>query len=172
MKLLPTDKDAWSHHPNCSLFADHVYTIKGYRICRGCTNFYSGLVLGVVFYIIFSFYKIIDVPLSLLIIIFTFIPTTFSVFLKLNRIIKDIARFSLGFSTASSIYIIFSAIYNSIVDSLLWYRVVIPIAVIFAFFTIKKIFTSKRFDYNAKICLNCPLEACELLSKDNIIKQS
>ncbi|MHA1116520.1 MAG: hypothetical protein ACTSRR_11540 [Candidatus Heimdallarchaeaceae archaeon] len=172
MKLLPKDKNAWSHHPNCSFFANHVYVIKGYRICRGCTNFYSGLAIGVIFYLSFSFYKVLDVPALLLIIISTFIPTIFTVFFEIKRIIKDIARFLLGFSTASSIYIIFSSVFYSFVDKILWYRIVIPISVTFFFFIIKRIFTSKRFDYNAKVCLNCPLNVCELLSKGNVIKQS
>ena len=35
-----------SHHPLCDNFNEHVYQIRGRKICRGCTMQYSGIIFA------------------------------------------------------------------------------------------------------------------------------
>ncbi len=42
--------DLFAHHPAHPAFAEHVWTVRGLRLCKGCTFTYAGLLLGACLY--------------------------------------------------------------------------------------------------------------------------
>ena len=90
-----------SHHPLCDNFNDHVYLIRGHKVCRGCAMQYSGMIIAFLL-VIFGSLPIIDVWASWndfqigILLYFLILPTLFTAFIIENRKLKDIARFMLG----------------------------------------------------------------------------
>ena len=103
-----------SHHPLCDNFREHVYHIRGRKVCRGCAMQYSGMIFAFaliflgslpVFNLWISMNEI-DVGLILYFLIF---PTILTAFFIKNRKIKDIARFMLGMAfTIAFILLVFT----------------------------------------------------------------
>ena len=103
-----------SHHPLCDNFSEHVYLIRGQKVCRGCTMQYSGMIFAFLFVIIGSF-PIIDFWATWsdfqigILLYFLIIPTLLTAFIINNRKFKDVARFMLGMAfTIAFILFIFS----------------------------------------------------------------
>ncbi|MFX0182632.1 MAG: hypothetical protein ACFE95_06065 [Candidatus Hodarchaeota archaeon] len=101
-----------SHHPLCSNFEDHIYLVKGTKICRGCVMQYSGMIFSFVIIGIGSLYEVwsglteIQIGFTLYILI---IPTFLTAFIIESRMIKDIARLLLGASfTVAFLLLIFT----------------------------------------------------------------
>ncbi|MFQ5981091.1 MAG: hypothetical protein ACE5OZ_23365 [Candidatus Heimdallarchaeota archaeon] len=94
-----------SHHPLCDNFSEHIYFIRGKKICRGCTMQYSGmaaalLIIGLGF--VFGWWSGLTGWELAPILYFMIVPTFLTAFLVKNRLMKDISRFLLGmaFTTA------------------------------------------------------------------------
>jgi uncharacterized membrane protein len=90
-----------SHHPLCDNFSDHVYLIRGRKVCRGCTMQYSGMILAFLL-ILFGSLPIInfwrgwnDFQIGILLYILI-LPTISTAFIIKSRKVKDVARFMLG----------------------------------------------------------------------------
>ncbi|MFX0123482.1 MAG: hypothetical protein ACFFAE_07555 [Candidatus Hodarchaeota archaeon] len=88
-----------SHHPFCSNFRDHVYEIRGNRVCRGCLMQYSGIIFSfaiiVIGYLLGLWTGLTEIQVGG-ILYALIIPTVITAFLINNRKIKDMARFLLG----------------------------------------------------------------------------
>ncbi|MFW9902886.1 MAG: hypothetical protein ACFFFH_01020 [Candidatus Thorarchaeota archaeon] len=88
-----------SHHPFCSHFKDHVYDIRGKRICRGCLMQYSGIMSSFMIitlgYFLGLWTGLTEFQVGI-VLYFLVLPTIITAFLITNRKIKDIARFLLG----------------------------------------------------------------------------
>lgn len=103
-----------SHHPLCDNFCEHVYLIRGRKVCRGCAMQYSGMIIAFLL-VIFGSLPIIsfwtswnDFQLGILL-YFLVLPTVLTAFIVKNRIFKDIARFMLGMAfTLAFILFLFS----------------------------------------------------------------
>jgi len=97
-----------SHHPLCDNFKDHVYIIRGRKVCRGCTMQYSGMLLAFIIIIIGNILSLFKnfTELQIGIILYCLIiPTFLTSFLIQNRKVKDMARFLLGMSFTLAIII-------------------------------------------------------------------
>lgn len=136
-----------SHHPLCMNFEDHIYHIRGKRICRGCVMQYSGMVISLVIITIGALFSIwselneiqIGIVLYLLI-----IPTILTAFLLKNRVLKDIARFMLGISfTVAFLLLIFTP------DFLIKGWIVINFIPGYMYLNMR------RGEKNSEICENC-----------------
>ncbi|MHA1303219.1 MAG: hypothetical protein ACTSPI_05905 [Candidatus Heimdallarchaeaceae archaeon] len=162
MKLFPKSRNDWAHHPDCTHFREHVYVIKGYRICRGCFKFYLGLFLGILLFSILPFFVYLDSWNLFFIVCLTFIPTPIAIFIEPFRIVKDIVRLILGISTAASIAIVVISVFNILNDSLTWYRIYLPLVVVFGFFFFLNRFVPLRHRKNNEICQKCSIPKCEI----------
>lgn len=92
-----------SHHPLCTNFFEHVFIIRGRKVCRGCFMQYSGMISSFIIVIIgnlpiFKWWSgLTEIQVGL--VLYTMvIPTLITTFVLDNRKIKDIARFLLGAS--------------------------------------------------------------------------
>lgn len=90
-----------SHHPLCEEFYDHVYVIKGKKVCRGCVMQYSGMISALIV-IIAGFFAglwtgLTEVQVGALLYLMI-IPTFITALMLKIRALKDIARFLLGCS--------------------------------------------------------------------------
>ena len=90
-----------AHHPLCSKFDDHLYIIRGKKVCRGCVNLYSGMIAGIILAPIFVFVLNISFWVTFIATNIMFIFTPISAFLKPPRWFKDISRFLLGVAMIS-----------------------------------------------------------------------
>jgi hypothetical protein len=101
----------FSHHPNCELYNQHVFTFGEWRFCVGCTALYSTIVLLAIIDFIFRF-SINFTPAELFIIgIILFIPALIQLKWKSSKkLIKFLSRVSLGISTYFLLIWIFFAI--------------------------------------------------------------
>ena len=90
-----------SHHPLCDHFKDHVYVIRGNKICRGCVMQYSGMIFSFISvsvgYFLGWWVGLTEIQIGFILYILV-LPTILTAFLVKNRKIKDIARFLLGAS--------------------------------------------------------------------------
>lgn len=143
-----------AHHPLCDKFADHVYTIKGIKICRGCTNFYSGMIVGLILiplltvFLELSFWILFALNWAL------FVPTILAVILSPPRIFKDFSRLLLGVGMISAACTIVVGIIYTIETSNYW-GLIIALLTIIIYFTSKSYLSKIRNRRNAAICMSC-----------------
>ncbi|MHA1166186.1 MAG: hypothetical protein ACTSP4_11820 [Candidatus Hodarchaeales archaeon] len=89
-----------SHHPLCDEFHDHVYVIRGIKVCRGCVMQYSGMISALTVLIIgflAGWTGLTEIQYGVILYLLI-IPTFVTAFVLENRLFKDIARFLLGSS--------------------------------------------------------------------------
>lgn len=103
-----------SHHPLCTNYSEHVYIIRGRKVCRGCLMQYSGMISSFIIVTmgnlpIFKWWTgLTEIQVGLVLYAMV-IPTLITTFLLDNREIKDVARFLLGASfTIAFIQLIFT----------------------------------------------------------------
>lgn len=143
-----------AHHPLCDKFENHVYTIKGYKICRGCTNLYSGMFVGLIaipfitILLHLNYWAMFAVTWGL----YLFTPLT--IIIKFPRIVKDFARFLLGIGLVSVTTTVILGIIALIKYSDYWGLIIAVISIII-YVVSKTSFTKIRERRNAEICLNC-----------------
>lgn len=103
-----------SHHPLCDNFGEHVYQIRGRKVCRGCAMQYSGMILA--FLVVFlgslpvtNFWVNWNEFQVGIILYFLIFPTIITALIIKNRILKDIARLMLGMAfTIAFIVLLFT----------------------------------------------------------------
>lgn len=121
-----------THHPLCEHFEDHVFNIRGIKVCRGCTMLYSGMIISIILLLIGSALSGIFVPnfvafwyadvmtlfiyeIGAVILLYLLVVPAVGISLTdLPRPIKDAARFVLGGTMALSLLIILSPFYSTI----------------------------------------------------------
>ncbi|MFW9997481.1 MAG: hypothetical protein ACFFD4_35905 [Candidatus Odinarchaeota archaeon] len=137
-----------AHHPLCNHYGDHVYSIRGRKICRGCTCQYSGIVSGLVITLVGNYYSwwltVTDFILGL--ILYAMIAPTvfFSLFNIKYHWIKDISRFMLGIAITWS-FILFILTTSNLIR--LWILInFLPGTVFFCYLRDKR---------NSEICMKC-----------------
>ncbi len=152
-----------AHHPLCKEFANHVYHIKGYKVCRGCFNFYLGLIVGILLAPISIFILNIDFWIAFIATNMLYIFTPLSVLLNPPRIIKDFFRFLLGIAMISMIVTITLAIVELLSGFNIW-ALVIMLITISIYIISRRYFMRLRSKGNEKICRECDqfyLPLCE-----------
>ena len=156
-----------AHHPLCKEFEDHVYTINGKKVCRGCVNFYVGILLGIILAPIVVFVLKINYWMAFISTNILFIFTPLSVILNPPRIIKDICRLFLGMAMTSALL----TIILSIVELFFGFKI---LPIVFGLLTIiiyiisKRYFTRLRMKKNESICRSCEqfyLPRCDGMAK-------
>ncbi|MHA1686522.1 MAG: hypothetical protein ACTSYD_08970 [Candidatus Heimdallarchaeaceae archaeon] len=143
-----------AHHPLCDKFANHVYTIKGVKICRGCTNFYSGMIIGLILIPLLTAFLHLNFLVLFALNWGFFIPTVLAVILDPPRIFKDFSRFLLGIGMISALCTVIVGIIATIKDQDYWGAIIAFLTVII-YFVSKSYFSRIRNRRNAAICMAC-----------------
>ena len=102
-----------AHHPICWHYRPHTIRIKNVAICLGCTGFYSGILIGILFTFISGLYQLnweVLVTLGVLM----FLPTMLRLlkikpFNSKQRVNRFIFRWLLGFGVAVGLFSVFNA---------------------------------------------------------------
>ena len=138
-----------SHHPLCDYFGDHVYHIRGRKVCRGCAMQYSGMIFAFVIVIlgslpIFNFWTSTNEIQVGIILYFLVLPTLITAFVIKNRKFKDAARFMLGMAfTIAFVVFIFTP------------NILVKIFIFFNFLPGYIYLQKRREAKNTEICINC-----------------
>ena len=167
-------KERWSlypyrlaHHPLCHHFEDHVYTIGNYKVCRGCANFYSGMIIGIILAPIVVFVIEINFWVAFATTNILFIFTPLSVVLNPPRVIKDFSRLLLGIAMISSFLSVVLAIVR-LVEGLNYGAIAVIIITPTIYFTSRYYFRGLRDRRNENVCRNCEqfyLPHCDGMTK-------
>jgi len=143
-----------AHHPLCSKFDDHVYIIKGKKVCRGCVMLYSGMIFGLILAPIVVFVLNISYWMSFVAMFSMFIFTPISAFLEPPRWFKDISRFLLGIAMiGAGLSVILSIV--TLTQGINWWAVAVFLTTIALYFSSRFYFTRFRDRKNEQICRNC-----------------
>jgi len=171
-------KERWSlypyrlaHHPLCNNFEDHLYTIGKYKVCRGCMNFYSGMLIGIILAPIAIFVLEINFWVAFATTNILYIFTPLSVVLNPPRIIKDFARLLLGIAMISSFLSIVLAIVR-LFDGLNFGAIAVIIITPTIYFTSRFYFRGLRDRRNENVCRNCEqfyLPQCDGMTKRSTV---
>lgn len=143
-----------AHHPLCKKFEDHVYTIRGKKVCRGCLNLYSGMILGILLSPIVVFVLHIDFWDAFIAtnVMYIFLPI--SAFLNPPRWFKDISRFLLGVAMISAgLSVILSIV--ALTKGMNWGAFAVIMITLFIYFASRAYFTKFRDRKNEQVCRNC-----------------
>lgn len=143
-----------AHHPLCERFSDHVYHIKGYKVCKGCVNFYIGLIIGTALTPIAIFVLNIDFWIALIATNMLYIFTPLSLLINPPRILKDFFRLLLGIAMISMLVTIILAIVELSRGFNIWALVIMMITIL-VYFLSKRYFMRLRSRGNEKICREC-----------------
>lgn len=168
-------RDTWTmfpyrlaHHPLCKEFSNHVYEVRGHKVCRGCVNYYGGMILGVILVPVLIFILNINYLISFAITIGLFFFTPLSLLFNLPRPLKDVIRMMLGIAIICALATEILSIYELIINQVWW--AFIPLFTIAALYIIsKKYLTRYRNRKNEEVCRNCEqfyLPRCDGMSED------
>ena len=163
-----------AHHPLCEKFSEHVYNIKGYKVCRGCFNLYIGLIVGLILAPIAIFVLKIDFWIAFITTNILYIFTPLSVIINPPRILKDFCRLLLGIAMVSMIVTIILAIVELFSGFKIWALIIIIITMLI-YIVSRTYFMKLRSRRNEKICRECDqfyLPRCEgMMQKEEIEKE-
>ncbi len=162
-----------AHHPLCEKFSEHVYHIKGYKVCRGCFNLYIGLIVGLILAPIAIFVLKIDSLIAFITTNILYIFTPLSVLINPPRILKDFCRLLLGIAMINMIVTIILAIVELIGGFDIWTLMIIIITMLI-YIVSRAYFMRLRSRRNEKVCRECDqfyLPRCEgMMQKEEIEK--
>jgi hypothetical protein len=102
-----------AHHPLCWHYRPHTIRFKNVAFCLGCTGFYSGIIIGIIFIISSGLHQLNWEELVTMA-IFTFLPTllrllNFKLFNSKQRGLRFVFRWLLGVGVAIGLFSIFKA---------------------------------------------------------------
>ncbi|MCE7741708.1 MAG: hypothetical protein GOP50_04560 [Candidatus Heimdallarchaeota archaeon] len=146
---------AWrrfAHHPTCSVYKNHYYTIGKLHLCVGCTSLYSSIILSLIMFFSFmNFFRSNPYYLA-----FTFVIGILGPFIHFairpkNKWIKTIFRVSAGIALSAYIGLI------AIVPS--WWLRIVMFIFIAAGFSLYGLMRGKNA--NLKYCKDCRLRSAE-----------
>ena len=143
-----------AHHPLCSKFEEHVYIIKGKKVCRGCLNLYSGMIFGLILAPIVVFVLHINFWIAFIATNIMFIFTPISAFLNPPRWFKDVSRFLLGIAMISAGLSIILAVV-ALTQGMDWGAFAVILITLFVYFSSRIYFTRFRDRKNEQVCRNC-----------------
>lgn len=164
-----------AHHPLCERFSDHVYHIKGYKVCKGCVNFYIGIIVGIILAPISIFVLNINFWIAFIATNILYIFTPLSVLFNPPRILKDFCRFLLGIAMISMFVTIILTLVDLISRFNIWALIIMMITILI-FIVSRMYFMRLRSKRNEKICRECDqffLPRCEgMMQKGEIEKKT
>ena len=143
-----------AHHPLCKNFDDHMYRIKGQKVCRGCVNLYCGFIAGLILAPIMVFVLKVTFWMVFVAMLVLFIFTPISAFLDPPRLIKDVSRFFLGIAMiAAGLSVILSIV--TLAQAMNWWAFVVILVTIALYFSSRAYFTRFRNRKNEQVCRKC-----------------
>ncbi|MHA1346698.1 MAG: hypothetical protein ACTSVO_04435 [Candidatus Heimdallarchaeaceae archaeon] len=164
-----------AHHPLCERFSNHVYNIKGYKVCRGCFNLYIGFIVGIIFAPIAIFVLNINFWTAVIATNILYIFTPLSVLINPPRNVKDFCRFLLGIAMMSMIVTIILTIVELVSEFNIW-ALIIMLLTMLVYIVSRTYFMRLRSKRNEKICRECDqfnLPRCEgMMQKEEIEKKT
>ncbi len=89
-----------AHHPNCECYNSDVYSIKGVRVCKGCTLTITGLILSFLLFYLFGFYQNLVVNYYPIIETLLILPTVLN-YLTSRSIIPTPRKLALGLAVGN-----------------------------------------------------------------------
>ncbi|MBU1158629.1 MAG: hypothetical protein KKE24_04745 [Candidatus Thermoplasmatota archaeon] len=126
-----------SHHPLCGRFDDHVFKIKGRRVCRGCATVYpSALVTALLLLIVSPISFAITFPIAL-----SFFAVNLMRLLSKNHRLSILFNACLGISLGAAL---FSAIYAPEGLQLVVVIAGLAVAISFSFLKGRRVFSTCR----------------------------
>lgn len=143
-----------AHHPLCERFSNHVYHIKGYKVCKGCINLYIGFIVGIILAPIAIFVLNIDFWIAVIATNILYIFTPLSVLINPPRIVKDFFRFLLGIAMISMIVTIILTIIELFSGFNVW-ALTIMIITMLIYIVSRTYFMRLRSKRNEKVCREC-----------------
>lgn len=136
-------KYAFAHHPICNLFHDHVYSVKGWWICKGCAITYPTAIFSFFFLLIIR----INLDQAFTIVVVAGVFSVIGLIRFIPRKIASIKRVFLGLFASAYLYSLFL---NA--DLLIFILGLIVFSFILMFFSVIRYSEMKR------ICSNCVYE--------------
>ncbi len=147
---------AWkrlAHHPTCSQYRNHYFSIGKIKLCVGCTSLYSSIIISLIIYLtIPSVFR--DIP-RILAILFLFGCSSALIHFLVRpkrKIMKTIFRASAGIGISAYLAII-------IFLRLWWLQLILFLILLAGFFLYGMI---RGKGNNMKKCNSCPLHTAEI----------
>ena len=142
---------AWrnfAHHPTCSVYKDHYYTIGRLKLCVGCTSLYSSIIISMVLFFSFmNFWNFHPYILAFTFIIGILGPFVHFALRPKNKWIKTLFRVSAGIALGAYIGLgILTAT---------WWLILIMFSFIISGFSLYGLMRGKRS--NLQYCDSCRL---------------
>lgn len=148
-KALRMLRYAFSHHPLCSQFRDHVYNVKGFWVCKGCGVTYPTSIFSFIIAFLIGLKLTIAVELTALLL---FISLTISL-LDLLLEIGMIKRIVLGLFSGMFFFSLIS--YGDLViflqGILMFYLILMPLTFL-RYYRMKKICNECKYKGNWNEC--------------------
>lgn len=147
---------AWkrfAHHPTCSQYSNHYYSLGKLKLCVGCTSLYSSIILSLIIYLtIPSIFR--SIPLILAILFLFGCTSAILHFLvrPKRKFIKTLFRGSAGIGLAAYLTLI-------IYLRLWWLQLVLVLFLLSGFIVYGMI---RGKGNNLKKCNSCPLHTAEI----------
>ena len=145
---------AWqnfTHHPTCSKYRNHYFKIGRIKLCVGCTNLYSGIVIFLILYFSLPSIKSNPIVLPLVFLYGCAMAIIHALIHPENKWIKSFLRFALGFGLGAYLSII-------ILGPRWWLRA------IFSFILIGGVVLYRIMrgdEANLELCEDCPLHKAD-----------
>ncbi|MCG3221050.1 MAG: hypothetical protein H7641_06680 [Candidatus Heimdallarchaeota archaeon] len=146
---------AWqnfAHHPTCSQYKKHYFSIGKVKLCVGCTSFYSMVIASLIAF--FAAYDFFRANAIILPIVYVYGIIAFGMHLLTRpekKWLKSIFRGSLGLGAGAYIAVI-------VLGPVWWIRLIL---LAFIPFEIALFFTVRGKRANLAICDDCPLHTAE-----------
>jgi len=142
---------AWqnfAHHPTCSQYKQHYFSIGKIKLCVGCTSFYSMIIASLIAF--FAAYDFFRANAIILPIVYVYGILAFGMHLLIRpekKFLKSFFRASLGLGAGAYLAVI-------ILGPVWWTRLIL---IIFIPFEIGLFFSVRGKKANLAICDTCPM---------------
>ncbi|MFX0083911.1 MAG: hypothetical protein ACFE94_19365 [Candidatus Hodarchaeota archaeon] len=138
-----------SHHPNCDVFSNHVYTLGRIKLCIGCFTFYPTVGVTILFIITFIKLTLTNLFIMFFLSFAFFIPIVLNIFgLTKYKFLKILTKTSIGIGAG---LLIISTLFLPIF-------LFIKISILFEIHFITGAIAYIRVKHIKKRCLQCEFE--------------
>jgi uncharacterized membrane protein len=139
----------FSHHPLCKDFSmDHVFFVRGHKVCRGCVLMYLGFFSGLIIFPLLILLQYNSPYMHFVIGVSLFLVILGTSFFKPHDFIRHLRRLFTGWAYIEFIIILVLTIFQ-----LIWW---ITILTLIIYMVGGGFIKKKRFQSNQNVCRNCP----------------
>ncbi|MHA1686203.1 MAG: hypothetical protein ACTSYD_07290 [Candidatus Heimdallarchaeaceae archaeon] len=143
--------NAWqwfAHHPTCSRYKNHYFTIGKVHLCVGCTSVYSVFTVFLIFFAIYRDFFVQNFILLPLLFLYGVIISLLHLIIKPeNKAVKSFSRASLGLGGGA--YVAMTIIAPQ------WY---LKLALAIIAFMMVMLYARLRQGANLELCETCPMK--------------